>query len=125
MDKEDVIVKLKVFNKPAIIINGEGIIIGKCFVNWDEIKDYSVVKTAHKSFMLIFVDEPQHFVNEVSWISKWRMRLNMRKYRTPLRISTFLLQCSFDEYGKVIAAPRPEIESKSSILETRVMAQCG
>jgi hypothetical protein len=102
MDKEDVIIKFKFFNNPAIIINREGIIMGKTFVNWDEVNDYSVVKTKDKEFMLIFVDEPQHFLDEANWFSKWRMHFNMRKYKTPIRVSTIYLQCSLDELKETI-----------------------
>jgi hypothetical protein len=102
MDSEDVIIKLKFFNRPGIIINGKGIVIGKCVVNWEEIGDYSVVKTKSKAFMLLFVDEPQHFINEGNWVTRWRMKMNLQKYKTPIRIPTSYLQCSLDELKEVI-----------------------
>jgi hypothetical protein len=105
MNKEEIIIRLKFFNKPAIIINEEGILInmiGKYLIKWIEIKDYSIIKTKNKSFMLLFVDNPEHFFDEANWLAKFKMKLNMHKYKTPLRISTFFLQYSFDELKNAI-----------------------
>jgi hypothetical protein len=102
MEKEEVIIKFKILNKPAIIIKWEGIVMGNCFVNWEEIKDYSVVKTKSKAFMLLFVDDPQHFLDGANWLTKWWMRLNMLRSKTPIRISTAYLQCGLEELKEAI-----------------------
>jgi len=102
MDKEDVIIKFKIFNKPAIIIKRDGIIMGKIFVNWDEISDYSVVKTRNKEFVLLFVDEPQRLIDEANGFAKWRMKFNMQIYKTPIRISIIYLQASLNELKEAI-----------------------
>ncbi|MEI9933816.1 MAG: STM3941 family protein [Ferruginibacter sp.] len=107
MDKEEIIIKLKFFHNPGIIINEEGIvdnstIISKRLIRWTEIKDYSAVKTENKKFMLLFIDDPEHFLKEANRFAKFQMKWNMRKYKTPIRISTVFLQCSFDELKKAI-----------------------
>jgi hypothetical protein len=106
MDKKDTIIPLKFFNKPGLIIKPEGIIrstvTGKHMINWEEIKDYSVVKTNDKAFMLLFVDDPQHFLDEANWFAKFGMKWNMRRYKTPLLISATYLQCSFEELKAAI-----------------------
>ena len=107
MDKKYTIILLKFFNKPGLIIKPEGIIdnsimTGEYLIKWVEINDYSVVKTNGKAFMLLFVDDPQHFIEEANWFAKFRLKWNMRRYKTPLLISTTYLQCSFEELKNAI-----------------------
>jgi|GEM_PF-6501513 hypothetical protein len=102
MEQEEVIIKFKILNKPAIIIKREGIAIGKIIVSWNEIKDYSVVKTKGKEFILLFVDEPRRFLDEANWLAKWWMKLNMTQYKTPIRIPIIYLRASLDELKNAI-----------------------
>lgn len=99
---------LKIYHrKIALIIDSEGIIDSsspirnKRRIRWQNIVDIQQLQVSGSTFILIFVDNPQHYIEEESSkLSKWILKNNYKFYRTPISISLVLLNTYVDTLEK-------------------------
>jgi hypothetical protein len=53
-------------------------------------------------FLLIFISNPDKYLDRVSGFKRKLMKGNMKIYGTPLSITSITLKCSFNELEKLI-----------------------
>jgi len=96
------------FKKPGLIINSQGIIdksSGNCagLIPWRNIEAIKVSQVMNKKFLLIFVNNPQDYINNISSPIKRRfVRLNYKSMGTPISISSNELQIDFEGLHKIL-----------------------
>ncbi len=93
--------------KYGLKINAEGIddrssgaSIG--LVPWAQIIDFKVLKVNSTKFILIYIIDPQLFINEQSVTKRLILKANYKTYGTPISISAVGLSCKFSVLLKII-----------------------
>ena len=100
-------------NKPGLIINQQGLmdnssaVSGK-LIKWSDIESFEVSQIQSTKFILIFVQNPQHYIDQASYVGRFWMKMNHKTYGTPLSISSNSLKCNFDELIKKIEEHIPK-----------------
>jgi len=99
----------KMFNKePGLIIDKEGIWDNSSGVSVGRIKRKDIiglrkVKVSGTKFMLIEVQNPDEYINNIKGlIKKQAMKANMKKYGTPISISSAGLKINFKKLEEVL-----------------------
>ncbi len=87
--------------RPGLIIFRNGLLdnssgMGCQFIQWSEIVKFDIVKIQTTKFILIFVHNPQDFINRARLFQRFWMKMNKRIYGTPLSISSLALNCDFN-----------------------------
>ena len=106
----------KVFdNKPGLIINQQGLIdnssmVSGKLVKWSDIIGLEVSQIQSTKFLLIFVQNPEHYMDQASYVGRFWMKLNHKTYGTPLSISSNSLKCNFDQLIKMIEEHIPKTQ---------------
>ncbi|MCG2792873.1 MAG: hypothetical protein L6262_04915 [Weeksellaceae bacterium] len=94
--------------KMSLIINNEGIIdtssyVSKGMIPWNDIISIKIIDVMSTKFLLINVKNPKKYVdNETSKIKKSLLQSTLKKYGTPITISSTTLQYDFDKLEKLI-----------------------
>jgi len=89
-------------NKPGLIINQQGLIdnssaVSGKLIKWSDIEGFEISQIQSTKFILIFVRNPQHYMDQASYLGRFWMKMNYKTYGTPLSISSNSLKCNFDE----------------------------
>lgn len=92
--------------KTALILDSEGIIDTSSpirntrRIRWQNIVDIQKLELIGSTFILVFVDNPQQYINEENKLSKWINKNNYKFYRTPISISVVSLNTYVDTLEK-------------------------
>lgn len=98
----------KIFDrKPGLIINQEGLFdnssaVGAHLIKWEDIKGFDIVQVKSTKFLLIFVHNPNSYLDKVNKLKRFLMKMNEKMYGTPLSISANSLDCNFDELIEIV-----------------------
>lgn len=98
----------KLFDKtPGLIIDKEGIYDNSSaaaghLIKWERIKGLRVDQVMSTKFILIDIENPEEFMDEVNGIKKKLMWSTYKMYGTPTSISSSTLSCDFDELFRII-----------------------
>ncbi len=89
-------------NKPGLVINQQGLIdnssaVSGKLIKWSDIEGLEISQIQSTKFILIFVHNPQHYIDQASYVGRFWMKMNHKTYGTPLSISSNSLKCNFDE----------------------------
>ena len=101
-------IKVVLSRKLGLAINNEGIIdnssyISKGLIKWDDIVSIKRIDVMSTKFLLIGVKNPEKYVdNETSKIKKRLLQSNLKKYGTPITISSTTLEYDFDRLEEVL-----------------------
>jgi len=95
-------------NKPGLIIsttglndNSSGVAAG--IILWSDINNMSVYEIAGQKFVLLFVHNPEEFINrQKSAFRRFLMRRNLNMCGTPLSISSVGLKITFNELLEIL-----------------------
>ena len=95
-------------NKPGLIIddtgltdNSGGLSAGQ--IPWSDIEDISVLEIHKNKMILIYVKDPQEYINRQNNVIKRKlMQMNTNSYGTPISITTNGLKISFDELFELL-----------------------
>ncbi len=102
----------KLYNKnPGLLIDHEGITdnssaIGSLVIKWNDITDVQIQEVKRTKFLLIYVKNPQDYIDKSNPVKRFWMRLNHGVYGTPLSITSTALQCSISELLEIIETAR-------------------
>ena len=93
--------------KVGLTLNDEGIIdntnassIGN--INWDEISEIKMEQVMSTKFLLVYIKNPNKFIESSSGFKKKIMIANNKMYGTPISITSNTLKCNFDELEKIV-----------------------
>ncbi len=102
-------ITMKLFDKkPGLTINKQGIIdnssgISAGLILWSDIKKIESFEVANKKFIKIIVSNPEAYIeNQQGKIKKIMMRINYKRYDTPIQISANGLMISFDKLYNIL-----------------------
>lgn len=82
-----------ILDTEGIVDNASGVAAGR--VGWSEIKGFRVVTIRDQSSLAIDVANPERFVERVSGVRRWLVRLNWKYFGTPIHIGAQALQIEF------------------------------
>ncbi|MFK7781469.1 STM3941 family protein [Psychroserpens sp.] len=93
--------------KPGLTINSIGILdnssaVSGQLIKWKDIKGFDIIQVNSTKFLLIHVRNPKDYINRANSFKRFWMKMNEKKFKTPLSISSNSLECNFDELIKVI-----------------------
>lgn len=89
-----------IINKSGIIDNSSAFSIG--LIEWVDIQGFGMVQFRGIKMLLVFVSNPQKYLNSASILNRISMRWNTRKHGTPFCISTGMLTCSYTELKSLV-----------------------
>jgi hypothetical protein len=94
-------------NKPGLIINDDGIFdnssaVSGHLIKWKDIIGIEIGLIRSTKFLLIFVNNPEYYLNHSNRFKRFWMRMNEKKYGTPLSISANSLQLNIDKLIEMI-----------------------
>jgi hypothetical protein len=98
----------KLFDKSlGLIISDEGIFentnaLSIGFISWDNITAIKTIQIKSTKILLIFVKNPQLYLDKVSGLKKFLMKSNFSMYGTPLSITSVTLKIKFNELEQII-----------------------
>jgi len=85
----------------GIYDNSSGVSVGR--IKWKDIIGIRKVKVSGTKFMLIDVYNPNEYINNINgFIKKQAMKVNMKKYRTPISISAAGLKINFTKLEEIL-----------------------
>lgn len=99
---------LKLFDKKsALIIDETGIIDYTNFssiglIKWEDIQEIKTEKVASTKFILIYVFNPEIYLNKAKGLKKLLLKGNNLQYKTPLSITFSTIKCDFNQIEKFI-----------------------
>ncbi len=94
---------MKIFDgKPGLIIDKEGIVdnssgVAAGRIPWDEINGFAVGGNGRQRFVVIYVIDPQRYVDRGGSLKRMLNAANLRFMGSPINISSNTLNVSFDE----------------------------
>jgi hypothetical protein len=98
----------KLFDKSlGLIISEEGIFentnaLSIGFISWDNITAIKIIQIKSTKILLIFVKNPQLYLDNVSGFKKFLMKSNHSMYGTPLSITSVTIKLKFNELEQII-----------------------
>ncbi|NRS90341.1 hypothetical protein HNQ02_003281 [Flavobacterium sp. 7E] len=72
------------------------------FIKWDDITDIKAEQFMSIKFLLIFTHDPNEILKETSGIKRKILQGNIKKYGTPILITSTNLKCDFDDLNKLL-----------------------
>jgi len=98
----------KLFDKSlGLIISDEGIFentnaLSIGFISWDNITAIKTIQIKSTKILLIFVKNPQLYLDKVSGFKKFLMKSNFSMYGTPLSVTSVTLKIKFNELEQLL-----------------------
>jgi hypothetical protein len=98
----------KVFDtNPGLVIDKLGITdnssaVGGQTIKWEDITALRIEEVKRTKFILVFVKNPQDYIDKAKPFKKFWMKLNLRAYETPLSITATTLQCSISDLAGIL-----------------------
>ncbi|HEY4324919.1 MAG TPA: STM3941 family protein [Mucilaginibacter sp.] len=101
---------IKLFDKKyGLIIDTDGITdntnassVG--LINWADISSIETQQVMSTKFLLIFITNPDKYLNRTTGLKRKLLQANMRMYGTPLSIISNSIRCNFDDLEKSITS---------------------
>ena len=98
----------KIFdNKMGLIIddrgmtdNSSGVSIG--LIKWSDITAITTEEISSSKFLLIYVTNPEYYLNQAKGFKRKMMKANYSMYGTPLSMTSNGLKCKFSELEQLI-----------------------
>jgi hypothetical protein len=94
--------------KPAIIIDDMGITVQSGAISvgnipWQDITGLTRFREASQEFLAILLKDPQSYITRQSggW-KRWLMRMNYKRYGSPVQIPANAVACSLDELKTMV-----------------------
>lgn len=84
----------------GIYDNSNALSIG--LIKWDDIINVKVSQISSSRFLLIYVKNPNDYMNRTKGLKKKMMEANVKIYGTPLSITSNTLKCNFNVLEKMI-----------------------
>lgn len=84
-----------ILDREGILDNSSGIAAGR--VAWREIRDIQVVSIHSQRLLALSVSDPQKYLGRGNWLSRLFVRMNFRRYGTPVFISAHGLKVTFKD----------------------------
>ncbi|WP_433835352.1 STM3941 family protein [Flavobacterium anhuiense] len=103
-----IFILFKIFDKkPGLVINDIGITDNSHYgsaglIDWSKIIAIRTQQIMSTKFLLIYVSNPQEFIQKSSWIKASLMKANLKMYGTPLSITSNSLNYNFDYLEKLL-----------------------
>jgi len=112
---------IKIFDKKyGLIIDREGIIdntnassIG--LINWADILSIKTQNVMSTRFLLIFIKNPENYLNRAKGFKRKLLYANMKMYGTPLSIISNSIKFNFDDLEDLIKTNLNEYQKTNSI----------
>ncbi|QIY90532.1 STM3941 family protein [Chryseobacterium gallinarum] len=89
-----------IINEKGIIDNSSYVSVGMIF--WDDITSIERIDVMSTKFLVIYVKDPEKYINIQSNIKKKLLQRNLKTYGSPISISSNTLTCSFNELEKIV-----------------------
>ena len=79
---------------------------------WTDIKQLATVKVIKQEFLIIVVNNPEHYIaKEANFLKKKGMEYNYKNYGSPLAISTNGLKCELTELITILESKLSEYKT--------------
>jgi len=94
--------------KPGLIIDKTGITdnsnaVAAGFIPWQDIRDIQAVSVFNKEFMMVLVNNPEEYISrQTGTIKRTAMRMNYKRYGSPVSITAETLDCNSAELKKIM-----------------------
>lgn len=88
-------------------------------INWTDITEIKTEQVMSTKFLLIFISNPDKYLNRVNGFKRKLMMGNMKMYGTPLSITSNTLKYKFDDLEKLIKSRLIEQQEKCRTTDTR------
>lgn len=105
-------------NRPAFVIDESGITdnssaIAAGFIPWGDITLFPITERAKKIFILIMVNNPEHYLEKrKGFLIRKSMDFNYKNYGTPLAVSTQIMQIKVGELSQLLDDKLKEYQQK-------------
>jgi len=106
-------------NSLALIIGNDGIYdntnatsVG--FIQWDDITEIKTAQIKSTKFLLIYVKNPQIYLDKVSGLKKIILKSNFSMYGTPISITTTTIKFKYNELEEIILERLVEHRNKTN-----------
>lgn len=102
-----IIQKLK-DTKPGLVIDKNGITdnsnaVAAGFIPWQDVRDIQSISVFNKEFMMVLVSNPEEYISRQSGtIKRTAMRMNHKRYGSPVSITAETLDCNSAELKKML-----------------------
>ncbi|MFL9844996.1 STM3941 family protein [Flavobacterium rhizosphaerae] len=108
---------IKLFDKKiGVAIDEDGILdnsnagsVG--LIKWTDITQIKTEQIKSTAFLLIFVTNPQEYINRNKGLKKKLQQANMKMYDTPIAITSNTLQCSFKDLERQVREKFAELNA--------------
>jgi len=108
----------KLFDKsPGIVIDEKGILDNSSaaaagFIPWSDIKQFATAKLMKQEFLIIVVNNPEHYLSkQTNFLKKKGMEYNNKNYGSPLAISANGLNCNLKELTSILESKLSEYKT--------------
>lgn len=82
-------------NQSGLLDNSSAVSAGE--IKWTDIASFEIIQMKSTRFLLIFVSNPDDYLDRVNGFKRFFMKMNQKLYGTPITISSTSLQCDFDQ----------------------------
>ncbi|NDI99817.1 hypothetical protein GWA97_12075 [Flavobacterium sp. LaA7.5] len=89
-----------IINDKGIIDNSSGVSVG--LIKWSDIINIEITRVKSTKFILLFVQNPEQYINNSKSFKRFLLKSNHKMYGTPLSISSTSLQYNFEDLEKEI-----------------------
>jgi hypothetical protein len=89
-----------IIDEYGITDNTNGASIG--LIKWSDITDIQSALIVSQKFVLVYVKNPQEYINKTKGIKRKILQGNNKMYGTPLALISNILKCNFNELEKQI-----------------------
>ena len=84
----------------GIVDNSNATSVG--LIKWSDIIEIKTAQVQSTKFLLIFVKNPDYYLNQVKGLKRKGMEMNKRLYGTPLSITSSTLNYNFNDLEKLL-----------------------
>jgi hypothetical protein len=112
-------VKSMIKVKPALIINGDGIIdqstyIAPGLIKWEEIEDIDFVQFGGQTYLGIFTKDPDLIINRTNSFKSMLNKMNRGLLPSQVNIPVKILNCSAEELVEAVSKQWNKQESQNA-----------
>ncbi len=104
-------------NKPGLIISQHGITdnssgVSAGLISWTDIQEIRKINVMTQKFLMVIVRNPEDYLDKVSNpLKRNAMKINYKKYGSPISISSNALQTNFEGLHKIFIEKMNEFKS--------------
>ena len=71
-------------------------------INWSDITEIKIKEVVRTKFLLVFVKNPENYIDKVGSIKRMLLKISMKTYETPLSITCSSLKCNFSDFERLL-----------------------